>query len=385
LDQFIIIYKNIRLKNKINKMSDIIYKSKLTGEEVKITEMGHGDYTLSNGKKVLQNDFIKNYIPLVPTKTQMDSTKQMVDGVMNNTQNNNVSSNQNNEVMDVDSFFNNPNQYDSLVNKLNNADTSKINNDENNQQTQVYENSAIVMQEKSVDERIQEVRQRNAELINKYGNGSKVVDNGLTEEERQRIEDEKLLGVTPKKSIDPIQQTTQIVNNQSHQNTFLDNFMSSFKSNYDVKLEIELNEKIMQPDFFKLVANNVNGDIIDWYTSKIMDKLLYDPEQIRKTIYNKLYFEIYNEFPKEESEEEETNKELDSSSEVMEIESKNEITDDLKGKEINGIFHIEGKPTKSGKITYKYINEKGEIKDYLPTSAEKKGYKPATKEDLKNE
>jgi hypothetical protein len=43
---------------------------------------------------------------------------------------------------------------------------------------------------------------------------------------------------------------------------------------------------------------------------------------------------------------------------------------------------IPGKPTKSGKPTFKYINDKGEVKDYVPTTAIKKGYEPTKKEDL---
>ncbi|MFW6009308.1 MAG: hypothetical protein ACOCP8_08610 [archaeon] len=56
--------------------------------------------------------------------------------------------------------------------------------------------------------------------------------------------------------------------------------------------------------------------------------------------------------------------------------------EELKGEEIDGIFHFEGKKTKTGKKTFKYVNEKGQVKDYLPSTAKNKGYKPAKKEDL---
>jgi len=42
---------------------------------------------------------------------------------------------------------------------------------------------------------------------------------------------------------------------------------------------------------------------------------------------------------------------------------------------------IEGKPTKSGKTTYLYLNDKGEKVSLLPVTAKKKGYKPVLKEE----
>ena len=46
---------------------------------------------------------------------------------------------------------------------------------------------------------------------------------------------------------------------------------------------------------------------------------------------------------------------------------------------------IKGKPTKSGKITYLYYNNKGDKISLLPETAKKRGYKPVIIEKIEKE
>ena len=68
-----------------------------------------------------------------------------------------------------------------------------------------------------------------------------------------------------------------------------------FKNNYDIKLTFEIEEKIADPAFIKMVMENVEGDAIEYYTKKILDKILKEPLKLKKEIYEQLELEIYGE------------------------------------------------------------------------------------------
>lgn len=350
------------------------FKNKTTGEEVKITEVGDNFYKLSNGKQVLQTKFMQHYIPIE------NNNKKLIN---QESKTNETKSNIPNESIDPDSFFNNPNQYNDLVNKLtsNKQNVPQQHNENNDMNTIVKSSSeGIIMQEPPIEERIQQLRNNNAQLLNKYGNNDEV-----SNEEQQKIEDHKLLtGEYPKNQTQTqtnIQQTK--INSPSSQNAFLDNFMSKFKKNYEINIDLEIKEKIVEPNFLKMVADNVNDDILEWYANQFVDKLLYDPNFLKDKIYKKLHLEIYGTLP--ESKVEETKEKI---KEEDKSEIKNEKINDISPqpltlkKENDDGKGIKGKLTKSGKQTYKYINDKNQIRDYLPETANKKNYKLAKKEDI---
>jgi len=353
------------------------FKNKNNGEEVKITEVGDNFYKLSNGKQILQTKFLHHYIPVENKK------------LINQESKNNLNEKKiNNESIDPESFFNNPNQYNDLVIKLTNKQQNVPQQQNDNNMNTIIKSSSegIIMQEPPIEERIQQLRNNNAQLLDKYGNKEQnnVVDN-KNNEEQQKLEDYKLLtGNNPNNMKQPTQSTQpkQQINSQNSQNTFLDNFMSKFKKNYDININLEVKEKIVEPTFLKMVADNVNDDILDWYANQFVDKLLYDPDILKDKIYKKLHIEVYGTLPKPKLEDEKENKTENLKTEKLNDISPSPLSIKKDEEENENEEGIKGKLTKSGKQTYKYINEKNKIKDYLPETAKRKGYKLAKKDDI---
>lgn len=61
-----------------------------------------------------------------------------------------------------------------------------------------------------------------------------------------------------------------------------------FKSNYPVKLNINIDENIPSPQFIGMIQENVEADAIKYYSDQISDKILKDPEKLKNEIYNQL-------------------------------------------------------------------------------------------------
>ena len=61
-----------------------------------------------------------------------------------------------------------------------------------------------------------------------------------------------------------------------------------FKSNYPVKLNLEIEENIPNPTFIGMVQENVEADAVEYYANLISDKLLNDPAKLKIEIYNQL-------------------------------------------------------------------------------------------------
>ena len=353
------------------------YKNKLTGEEVSITEENEQFYFLSNGTNILKNMFISNYVPAdMPDITKREELDMQVNENLNKLKNSSTSES---NKLDPNEFFNNPGKYNSLVDKLNNLNHDGSN--ENLNTETVIKQGNEVFKEQSLEDRIEEARQRNAHLIEKYGNKNANAPQKTKEqlEEEQRKADLELLNGggnvenKPKESKDPYLKNkqnstqTQQPNVQFNSNDVLSTFMKSFKNNHKVNLKFSISEKIVEPDFIKMISNNLEGDIIEYYTKLFLDKLMYDPDLLKEIIYKQLYKEVYGvEYVKKE--------------EVEEVESF-KVSGENEDETEDGL--IEGKPTKSGTKTYYFFNEKGEVKSYILKTAKSKGYKPAKKEDIK--
>lgn len=72
-------------------------------------------------------------------------------------------------------------------------------------------------------------------------------------------------------------------------------FFKSFKRIYPIKLTIDFDEKIAEPNFLKMMANNFEADIINFYTKQIMDRVYNDPGFLENKIYEKLRSIVYDE------------------------------------------------------------------------------------------
>jgi hypothetical protein len=197
-------------------------------------------------------------------------------------------------------------------------------------------------------------------------------DLGLTPEEEQKRKDTILLtGEDPyeNKSVsrDPVKNaTTQTP--QNPEDAMLATLVQGLKSNYEIDLKVSVNEKIVEPSFIKMISNNVKGDIIDYYARMFLDKILYDPDALKESIYKQLYMEVYDEEPPEKIEIEEIDENIIEDQAIDEVieESKGETVDEKLKESVEDMFAfpdgkvyeatdlIPGKPTKSGKPTFKY-------------------------------
>jgi hypothetical protein len=162
----------------------------------------------------------------------------------------------------------------------------------------------------------------------------------------------------------------------------------SFKRNHDIEISLNFKNKIANPDFVKMMMENMEGDIVEYYKSLIMKDILSDmsvvEEEVKKCIQKEIYGDEYEEIVKK-LEKEEAEKEKEST--VNEIEPTIEPTssdttmdvvvlDEKNDTNAIVIDLIKGKITSTGKQTYLYVDDNDNIKEVLPETAEKKGYKP---------
>jgi len=116
---------------------------------------------------------------------------------------------------------------------------------------------------------------------------------------------------------------------------------STFKRKHKITINIEFEDMIGDPDFVKLMVENMDGDIVGYYKNLIMKNIMGDLSKIEKAVEKTIQFEIFGEDVEEE---------------------KSEL--------------IPSGKTKAGKQKYKYIDENGKIKELLPNTAKNKGYEP---------
>lgn len=134
-----------------------------------------------------------------------------------------------------------------------------------------------------------------------------------------------------------------------------------FKRNHNISLNLKIKDKISKPDFIKVMADGLDGDIIQFYTDDIFTTFLKNTEGIKTEIYNQIYKNVYGNLP---------------NNTVDDIEDTTLSINDIEQKSEKKVFLVPGKPTKTGKITFKYITTNGRIVDMIPQNAEKKGLKP---------
>jgi hypothetical protein len=142
------------------------------------------------------------------------------------------------------------------------------------------------------------------------------------------------------------------------------NLFKKFKRNHNISLNLKIKDKISKPDFIKVMADGLEGDIIQFYTDDIFSSFLKNTEGIKTEIYNQIHKNVYGHLPNDNDLPNDNEAELENNN-VKKIENK--------------VFLVPGKPTKTGKTTFKYIDANGRIVDMIPQNAEKKGLKPYIK------
>lgn len=96
----------------------------------------------------------------------------------------------------------------------------------------------------------------------------------------------------------PAQTTTTNQNQQSTMSNY--NNMSpsemmfkTFKRSHEIVIKLEFNEKIGQPDFVRMMLENIDGDIVQYYTKLIMDDIMSQVSIIEQTVSEQIKNEIF--------------------------------------------------------------------------------------------
>lgn len=366
-----------------------------TNEKVKIINEIGNFFELNNGTRVDKSIFLNKYKLLqegvinpndflnqktnikVETKKQHETKKEDKVTVINS----------DDSVIDPSDFLKSSVPIEGVEDLLN-VDTSKIVDNPQgtkivNHETEspaipdipkaVTESKAVSVDNETLEEKkkrlIEEHNEKNpTDAIPTVDKKNKLNENGLTEyQERLRQDEIMLSGKDPyaakiakykaeqaklksKQTTTTTKQKTETdVTIESETNTDPSyEFFKRFKRNYEISISFNMEDKISKPDFIKVMADGLEGDIIQYYTDEMFNNFIVDTEVIKSKIYEQIYFEVYGE---------------------------------SSGKEM--VVLIPGKDTSSGKKRFKYVNNKGKVVDMLPETAEKNGYKPATKKDLR--
>lgn len=135
----------------------------------------------------------------------------------------------------------------------------------------------------------------------------------------------------------------------------------TFKRNHDITITLDFKDKIGNPDFVRMMLENIDGDIISYYKKIIMDNIMKEVNRIEYEVEKQLRKEIFGTTEAEPASYEET-----TTVDVNLNKTETPKTDDKKEDE------AENKNVSEKKV---YVNEKGKLVKLLPKNAEKKGYK----------
>lgn len=134
-----------------------------------------------------------------------------------------------------------------------------------------------------------------------------------------------------------------------------------FKKCYDISIDLSVKEKISEPDFIKMATRNLEGDIIDYYTETVIEKLLKNIEEVKKDVYKQIYVSVFGSEPIEEVKKDDgcVNEELkETKSKKEKIESEHLVESGLNDNR------------------YKFYNKQGIVKNYTLKYAKKNKLKP---------
>jgi hypothetical protein len=261
-------------------MLDNIFTDKSTGEQVRIVNEDTNFYVLDNSVRIKKDVFPKRY-------------EQSVE-------------------IDPNSFFTpkmtNPNDpLATIANQLKNLDTSKLSDTPASGGAQIKYTPPVILSDNSMsqtavkqpqmEENIALSPEQKRAMLDEWRRtqpGAQIPEvqtrNWDEDEERFLNGDKPIVTKVPEAKVDPIQMMFKM-----------------FKNNYPVKLSVEIEENIPNPQFIGMVQENVEADAVEYYANLISDKLLKDPAKLKTQIYKQLKSIINKELGIENEENEEKN------------------------------------------------------------------------------
>lgn len=171
------------------------------------------------------------------------------------------------------------------------------------------------------------------------------------------------------KELDNLNPTNVQQPSQPTQLSPIELMFSTFKRKHPITINVSFDDLIGEPEFVKLMVENMDGDIVGYYKKKVMENIMKDLSVIEKAVELKIKEEIFGKdgLVDEEKYIEKSKENLKNLKESGKI--KNLFEDKL----------ILGGQTASGKQKYKYVDKNGNIKEVLPGTAKNKGYEPYKK------
>lgn len=91
----------------------------------------------------------------------------------------------------------------------------------------------------------------------------------------------------------PVNQTNYNVNIKKGEVNPAEAFFKTFKKNHKVKLSFDINALISEPDFVRMMSNNLDYDIFRLYAKETLQKFLDDINSFEDNIYKQLYDYVY--------------------------------------------------------------------------------------------
>jgi hypothetical protein len=241
-------------------MSDVVFVDKTTGEQVRIVNEDVNFYVLDNSVRIKKDVFMKKY-------------EQSIE-------------------VDPNDFFKPRNMsadpLTNLANQIKSLDPSKVNDPPPGGGTQVKYTPPVVLSDTSMSESA--VRQPQIEApihmtpeekrayLTEWAKTQpgaqipQIQQKDWEEEERRLLNGDKPIEIKPPEpKVDPIEMMFKM-----------------FKSNYPVKLKLEIEENIPNPTFIGMVQENVEADAVEYYANLISNKMLQNPSKLKTEIYNQL-------------------------------------------------------------------------------------------------
>lgn len=240
------------------------FENKETGEVIKITNDDDIWYTLNNGAKIRKDSFFNKY----------------------------------SEVVDPFSFFNNSDNMKTLAEKITKIDSSTVENtsdesgmpsgesllkpdtssieDKKRALLENYKKNQLTGQQ--TNEPVSDVLKDNPNYpeYNQKSNKSTVNDY-YSENLPSRQPNNNSIQQKP---IQPIEQKP--IENETFK------FFRNFKKNHDIEINLKFNEKIADPEFLRLMSNNFEADVVEFYSNEIFNIILSNPSKVKYEIYNQL-------------------------------------------------------------------------------------------------
>jgi len=381
------------------------FRDNTTGQEVYIKNKSGDFLTLSNGLKIKSDFFIKKYTPVTDIENdnsdniqiQPDNFFKQNNDYLSESKKNGIIENIKQRQIEIDKIQQNINEIEKVdatdflystppikIDGLENIlkmDTTNIKDVPESQQSGVViresiDGSGMPVQKANIQSTEIKSRRLTDEEIKKF---QQIDDDDLAADQLLKHNKQELIGnvnqtntnsnnnivddeeqLTGKKSQKSQKSQIQQETNNTQQNEpidFIGQMFKTFKRNYPITIDIKITDYISEPEFIRLMSNNLNADIIGLYTQEVLNRILSDVIGLEQKIHDIIEKEVYGE-----------------------NESENENANKLKN-EISEPELIPADKTKTDKQKYYYFNGKKVVK-LLKETAIKNNYRPATKKEI---